>query len=117
MSFFCKKIFSVRFFMWMMYNGKERMFNMVKKEVKGDINNTRSEAEKILTELNSKIRGKSFSKVCRQDWFDELNGKIHALGWLTLLESLKLKEVGGERLLDCRLKLADPDSDEARRYI
>ena len=30
MSFFCKKIFSVRFFKWMMYNGKERIFNMVK---------------------------------------------------------------------------------------
>ena len=100
-----------------MKNEKERKFDMSKKEVRDDIGNTRNEAEKILAELNSKIQGKCFSKVCRQDWFNELNGKIHALGWLTLLESMKSKKIDGERILDCRLRLVDPESEEARNCI
>ena len=115
--FLCvRNCFCVRSYWWM-HNEIERMFDMVKKEVSGYVGDTRNEAEKILAELNSKIRGKCFSKVCRQDWFCELNGRIHALGWLTLLESMKAKKIGGERILDCRLKLVDPESEEVRNYI
>ena len=90
---------------------------MTKNEMKKDIHDTIKEAELILTELNGKIQGKCFSQVCKEEWFNKLNRRIHSLGWLTLLESLKSKTIGGKKILNGRLKLVDPKSDEARDFI
>ena len=78
-----------------------------------EMNSTKKEAEKILAELNERIYGKNFATVCSKDWFVELNGRIHALGWLTLIKTLK---TGGNGI-HVQLKLVDPESAEAKEYL
>ena len=90
---------------------------MKEKNNKMDISATKKEAEKILAELNERIRGKNFATACTRDWFCELNGRIHALGWLTLIKTLETKETTGEKGIHCQLKLVDPDSEEAKEFL
>ena len=84
---------------------------------KMEISTTKKDAEKILAELNERIRGKNFATACAQDWFCELNGRIHALGWLTLIKTVKTGKAAGGKGIHCQLKLVDPDSDEAKEFL
>ena len=74
------------------------------------------EALALLAEMNEKIRGKDLVKACTQEWFVELNEKIHDLGWMPLIESMKIDKSTGNVELYCRMKIVDLDSDEARMY-
>ena len=70
----------------------------------------REEAELILAKMNDMVRGRNFAKVIMDDQFDQLNEKIHELGWLALVQELNLEN----HELHVQLKLVDPDSEEAR---
>ena len=71
---------------------------------------TREEAEMILAKMNDMAHGRNFAKVIMDDQFDQLNEKIHELGWLALVQELNLEN----HELHVQLKLVDPDSEEAR---
>lgn len=81
-----------------------------------NIKETKKEAEKILVKMNDLIRGRDFSKMVGDERFEELRCEIVRLGWLALCKSLKIKEVAGKREMRAQLKLADPDSEEAKAY-
>ena len=85
--------------------------------MKMDISATQKDVEKILAELNERICGKNFATACNRDWFCELNGRIHALGWLTLVKTLKTGEATGGKGIHSQLKLVDPDSEEAKEFL
>ena len=46
--------------------------------------------------------------------FDQLNEKIHELGWLALVKDQKAKGTAKGLEVYVQLKLVDPDSEEAR---
>ena len=70
----------------------------------------REEAELILAKMNDMVRGRNFAKVIMDNQFDQLNEKIHELGWLALVKEQSLEN----HELHVQLKLVDPDSEEAR---
>ena len=71
-------------------------------------------AEMILAKMNDMVRGRNFVKVVMDQRFDQLNEKIHGLGWLALVKEQKVKRTASGRELYVQLKLVDPDSEEAR---
>ena len=83
-------------------------------EKKINIEETKKVAEKILAEMNDMVRGRNFAKVIMDKRFDQLNEKIHGLGWLALVKEQKVKRTASGRELYVQLKLVDPDSEEAR---
>ena len=82
--------------------------------MKKEIQETKKEAEKILAEMNNMIRERNFAKVIMDKRFDQLNEKIHGLGWLALVKEQKVKRTTKGRELYVQLKLVDPDSEEAK---
>ena len=76
----------------------------------------KDEARTVLAKMNDLIRGRDFAKMVMDERFEELRCKIIRLGWLALCKSLKIKEVAGKREMRAQLKLADPDSEEAKAY-
>ena len=74
----------------------------------------REEAEAILAKMNEMVRGRNFAKVIMDKQFDQLNEKIHELGWLALVKEQKLQRVTKGLEIHVQLKLVDPDSEEAQ---
>ena len=70
----------------------------------------REEAEMILSKMNDMAHGRNFAKVIMDNQFDQLNEKIHELGWLALVK----EQIFENHELHVQLKLVDPDSEEAR---
>ena len=70
----------------------------------------REEAEMILSKMNDMAHGRNFAKVIMDNQFDQLNEKIHELGWLALVKEQNLEN----HELHVQFKLVDPDSEEAR---
>ena len=73
----------------------------------------REQAEAILTRMNDMLRVRSFFEVHVEKKFNQLNERLHALGWLGLIKMFTRK--GGKYY--AQLKLVDPDSEEARRVM
>ena len=74
----------------------------------------REEAELILAKMNDMVRGRNFAKVIMDNQFDQLNEKIHELGWLALVKEQEVKRTARGLEVYVQLKLVDPDSDEAK---
>ena len=74
----------------------------------------REEAETILAKMNEMARGRNFAKVVMDKRFDQLNEKIHDLGWLALVKEQKAKSTPKGLEVYVQLKLVDPDSEEAK---
>ena len=75
---------------------------------------TREEAETILAKMNEMVRGRNFAKVVMDKQFDQLNEKIHELGWLALVKEQKAKRTPKGLEVFVQLKLVDPDSEETK---
>ena len=73
----------------------------------------REQAEGILARMNDMLRVRSFFEVHVEKKFNQLNERLHALGWLGLIKMFTRK--GGKYY--AQLKLVDPDSEEARRLM
>ena len=73
----------------------------------------REQAEAILARMNDMLRERPFFKVHVETKFDQLNERLHALGWLGFIKEFTRK--GGKYY--AQLKLVDPDSEEARRVM
>ena len=71
-------------------------------------------AERILAKMNDMVRGRNFAKMVMDQRFDQLNEKIHELGWLALVKEQEVKRTAKGLEVYVRLKLVDPDSDEAK---
>ena len=71
-------------------------------------------AEMILAKMNDMVRGRNFAKMVMDQRFDQLNEKIHELGWLALVKDQKAKRTAKGLEVYVQLKLVDPDSEEAR---
>ena len=82
------------------------------KNVKG---RNKEAARNILAKMNDMVRGKNFAKVVMDKQFDQLNEKIHELGWLALVKDQHAKRTAKGLEVYVQLKLVDPDSEEARR--
>ena len=74
----------------------------------------REAAATILAKMNDMIRGRNFAKVVMDKRFDQLNEKIHELGWLALVKEQKAKRTAKGLEVCVQLKLVDPDSEEAQ---
>ena len=72
---------------------------------------TKGEALSVLAEMNDMLRKMPISEAIKKERFERLQDRLNSLGWLGLCEesSFAVKSDG------CwpRLKLVDPDSDEA----
>ena len=75
---------------------------------------TKNEAERILAKMNDMVRGRNFAKMVMDQRFDQLNEKIHELGWLALVKEQEVKRTAKGLEVYVQLKLVDPDSEEAR---
>ena len=75
---------------------------------------TKNEAERILAKMNDMVRGRNFAKMVMDQRFDQLNEKIHELGWLALVREQELKRTLRGLEVYVQLKLVDPDSEEAK---
>ena len=73
----------------------------------------REKAESILARMNDMLRDRPFFEVHVEKKFNQLNERLHALGWLGLIKTFTRK-CGGYY---AQLKLVDPDSEEARRVM
>ena len=71
-------------------------------------------ARNILAKMNEMVRGRNFAKVIMDKQFDQLNEKIHELGWLALVKEQNAKRTPKGLEVYVQLKLVDPDSEEAR---
>ena len=74
----------------------------------------RAAAETILAKMNEMVRGRNFAKVVMDKQFDQLNEKIHELGWLALVKEQSAKRTAKGLEVYVQLKLVDPDSEEAQ---
>lgn len=83
---------------------------------KNDNSRNKEEAKNILEKMNAMIRGRNFAKAVMDERFDQLNEKIHELGWLALVKEQKVHRTAKGLQVYVQLKLVDPDSDEARRF-
>ena len=73
----------------------------------------REKAESILARMNDMLRDRPFFEVHVENKFNQLNERLHTLGWLGLIKTFTRK--GGRYY--AQLKLVDPDSEEARRVM
>ena len=71
-------------------------------------------ARRILAKMNDMVRGRNFAKVVMDKRFDQLNEKIHELGWLALVKEQKAKRTPKGLEVFVQFKLVDPDSEEAK---
>ncbi len=74
----------------------------------------RAVAETILAKMNEMVRGRNFAKVVMDKRYDQLNEKIHELGWLALVKEQKAKRTPKGLEVYVQLKLVDPASEEAQ---
>ena len=74
----------------------------------------REAAATVLAKMNDMVRGRNFAKMVMDQRFDQLNEKIHELGWLALVREQELKRTLRGLEVYVQLKLVDPDSDEAK---
>ena len=75
---------------------------------------TKNDAEMILAKMNDMVRGRNFAKMVMDQRFDQLNEKIHELGWLALVKEQEFKRTARGLEVYVQLKLVDPDSEEAK---
>ena len=75
---------------------------------------TKNDAEMILAKMNDMVRGRNFAKMVMDQRFDQLNEKIHELGWLALVKEQEVKRTARGLEVYVQLKLVDPDSEEAK---
>ena len=73
----------------------------------------RDKAEAILAQMNGMLRDRPFFKVHVEKQFNQLNEKLHSLGWLGLIKTFMRKGDG----YYAQLKLVDPASEEAKRVM
>ena len=73
----------------------------------------REQAEATLAKMNDMLRDKPFFEVHVEKRFDRLNERLHALGWLGLIK----KFIRKDGKCYARLKLVDPNSEEAKRVM
>ena len=73
----------------------------------------RDKAEAILAQMNAMLRDRPFFQVSVDKRFDQLNERLHDLGWLGLIKTFKRKSNG----YYAQLKLVDPSSEEAKRVM
>jgi len=73
----------------------------------------RGTAEVILGRMNGMLRDRPFFAVCDDKRYICLNERLHALGWLGLIETFTRR--AGKYY--AQLKLADPNSEEAKRLM
>ena len=70
----------------------------------------REKAEAILDQKTGMLRDRPVFQVTVDQRFHRLNKKLHSLGWLGLVKTLKRKSDG----FYAQLKLVDPSSEEAK---
>lgn len=73
----------------------------------------RDKAEAILAQMNDMLRDRPFFQVSVDKRFDQLNERLHDLGWLGFIKTMKRKHDG----YYAQLKLVDPASEEAKRVM
>ena len=73
----------------------------------------RGTAEVILGRMNGMLRARPFFAVCDDKRYICLNERLHALGWLGMIETFTRRD--GKWY--AQLKLVDPKSEEARRLM
>lgn len=73
----------------------------------------REAAATILAKMNDMVRGRNFAKVVMDKQFDQLNEKIHELGWLALVKEQQAKRTAKGLEVYVQLKLVSPNSGEA----
>lgn len=81
---------------------------------KNENSRNKEAAKNVLGKMNDMIRGRNFAKAVMDERFDQLNEKIHELGWLALVKDQKLKRTPKGLEVYVQLKLVDPDSEEAK---
>ena len=91
---------------------KKSVMEIEAEKCKG-VSTAREKAEAILAEMNDMLRDRPFFEVHVEKRFDRLNERLHALGWLGLLEKFTRKD--GKYY--AQLKLVDPNSEEARKFM
>ena len=74
----------------------------------------REAAAAILAKMTEMVCGRNFAKVVMDERFDQLDERIHELGWLALVKEQKLKRTPKGLEVFVQLKLGDPDSEEAQ---
>ena len=73
----------------------------------------RDKAEAILAQMNGMLRDRPFFQVSADKRFNQLNERLHDLGWLGFVKTLKRRGDG----YYVQLKLVDPASEEAKRLM
>ena len=73
----------------------------------------RDKAEAILAQMKDMLRDRPFFQVSADKRFDQFNERLHGLGWLGFIKTLKRRGDG----YYAQLKLVDPASDEAKRVM
>ena len=73
----------------------------------------RDKAAALLAQMNGMLRDRPFFQVCDNKQFDQLNERLHDLGWLGFVKTLKRRGDG----YYVQLKLVDPASEEAKRLM
>ena len=91
---------------------KKSVMELEAEKCKG-VPTVREKAEAILAEMNDMLRDRSFFEIHVEKRFTRLNERLHALGWLGLIEKFTRKN--GKYY--AQLKLVDPNSDEAQRVM
>lgn len=79
---------------------------------KADRTQTKGEALGVLAEMNGMLRKMPISEAVKKERFGQLQDRLNSLGWLGLCDERTFVVKSG----GCwtRLKLVDPESDEAR---
>ncbi len=73
----------------------------------------RDKAEAILAQMNGMLRNRPFFQVSADKQFDQLNERLHDLGWLGFVKTMQRKRDG----YYAQLKLVDPASEEVKRVM
>jgi hypothetical protein len=79
---------------------------------KADRTQTKGKALGVLAEMNAMLRKMPISEAVKKERFGRLQDRLNSLGWLGLCDerTFAVKSDG----FWTRLKLVDPESDEAR---
>ena len=79
---------------------------------KADRAQSKREALGVLAEMNAMLRRMPISEAVKKERFGRLQNRLNSLGWLGLCDERTFAVKSG----GCwtRLKLVDPESDEAR---
>ena len=91
---------------------KKSLMELEAEKCKG-VPTAREKAEAILAEMNDMLHERPFFEAHGEKWFDRLNERLHALGWLGLIKKFTRKD--GKYY--AQLKLVDPNSEEAKKVM